>query len=57
MQVSAKTHTSQLFTLPDLCVSSLRSGHAIIICIVPILSDDPRRESYENTYIMRAFAL
>ena len=27
------------------CVSSLRRGHANLLCIVPILSDDPRRES------------
>ena len=29
----------------ELCVSSLRRGHANLLCIVPILSDDPRRES------------
>ena len=34
--------------LLDLCVSSLRRGHANLLCIVPILSDDPRRES---TYV------
>ena len=28
-----------------LCVSSLRRGHANLLCIVPILTDDPRRES------------
>ena len=38
------THTHN-FTLLDLCVSSLRRGHANILCIVPILTDDPRRES------------
>ena len=27
-------------TLLDLCVSSLRRGHANLLCIVPILSDD-----------------
>ena len=32
-------------TLPDLCVSSLRRGHANLLCIVPSLTDDPRRES------------
>jgi len=32
-------------TLPDLCVSSLRRGHANLLCIIPILTDDPRRES------------
>ena len=35
----------ELFTLLDLCVSSLRRGHANLLCIVPILTDDPRRES------------
>ena len=33
------------FTLLDLCVSSLRRGHANLLGIVPILMDDPRRES------------
>ena len=37
--------SKKLFTLLDLCVSSLRRGHANLLCIVPILSDDPRRES------------
>ena len=32
-------------TLLDLCVSSLRRGHANLLCIVPILTDDPRKES------------
>ena len=36
---------STLLTLLDLCVLSLRRGHANIVCIVPILTDDPRRES------------
>ena len=35
----------KLFTLLDLCVSPLRRGHANLLCIVPILTDDPRRES------------
>ena len=35
----------ELVTLLDLCVSSLRRGHANLLCIVPILTDDPRRES------------
>ena len=34
-----------MFTLLDLGVSSLRRGHANLLCIVPILTDDPRRES------------
>jgi len=29
-------------------VSSLRRGHANLLCIVPILTDDPRRESETN---------
>jgi hypothetical protein len=28
----------------DLCVSSLRRGHANLLCIVPILSDVPKDE-------------
>ena len=40
-----------LFTLLDLCVSSLRRGYANILCIVPICTDDPRRESYIYIYI------
>ena len=36
---------NKLVTLLDLCVSSLRRGHANLLCIVPILTDDPRRES------------
>ena len=35
----------KLGTLLDLCVSSLRRGHANLLCIVPILTDVPRRES------------
>ena len=31
--------------LLDLCVSSLRRGHANLLCVVPTLTDDPRRES------------
>ena len=38
----------KLFTLLDLCVSSLRRGHANLLCIVPILTDDPRRESIKS---------
>ena len=34
-----------MFTLLDLCVSSLRRGHANLLCTVPILTDDPRSES------------
>ena len=35
----------QSFTLLDVCVSSLRRGHANLLCVVPILTDDPRRET------------
>jgi hypothetical protein len=37
-----------LFTLLDLCVSSLRRGHANLLCIIPILTDDPRSESEKS---------
>ena len=43
-------HRKKLFTLLDLCVSSLRRGHANLLCIVPILTDDPRRESSWGWY-------
>ena len=33
-----------LFTLLDWRVSSLRRGHANIICVAPSLTDDTRRE-------------
>ena len=33
------------FSLLDWRVSSLRRGHASLLCIVPTLTDDPRRES------------
>jgi hypothetical protein len=42
---SSKGKKKALFTLLDLCVSSLRRGHANLLCIVQILTDDPRRES------------
>ena len=38
----SKELPKKLFTLLDLCVSSLRRGHANLLCIVPILADDPR---------------
>ena len=34
-----------VLTLLDASVPSLRRGHANILCVVPILTDDPRRES------------
>ena len=43
--LEATASDKKLFTLLDLCVSSLRRGHANLLCIVPILTDDPRRES------------
>ena len=36
---------NKLFTHLDLCVSSLRRGHANLLCLAPMLTDDPRRES------------
>ena len=33
----------------DLCVSSLRRGHANLLCIVPILTDVPKDTSFRNT--------
>ena len=37
----------------DLCVSSLRRGHANLLCIVPILSDVPEgtRSGASSSYI------
>ena len=40
-----KRRSKKLFTLLDWCVSSLRRGHANLLYIVLILTDDPRRES------------
>jgi len=45
-----QTAGKKLFTLLDLCVSSLRRGHANLLCIVPILTDDPRRESKRSSW-------
>ena len=33
-----------MFALLGLCVSSLRRGHANLLRVVPIVTDDPRRE-------------
>ena len=41
---SAGSRCSNWFTFVDVCVSPLRGGHANLPCIVPILTDDPRRE-------------
>ena len=41
-------------TLLDLCMSSLRRGHANHLCIVPILTDDLRRGSkFRNCWLQR----
>ena len=40
-----ETKPNKLVTLLDLCVSSFCRGHASVFCIVPTLTDDPRRES------------
>ena len=43
LHFSVSSLKKKLFTLLDLCVSSLRRGHANLLCIVPILSDDLER--------------
>ena len=48
-QTSKKKIAKKLFTLLDLCVSSLRRGHANLLCIVPILTDALRRGSKSST--------
>ena len=47
----ASSHHSKLFTLLDLRVSSLSRGHANLLYIVPMLTDDPRRESLTHLRI------
>ena len=42
-----------MFTLLDVCVSSLRRGHANHLCVVLILADDPRRESEMPWHFLR----
>ena len=37
-----------MFTILDLRVSSLRRGHANLLCVVPILTDDPMISSLSN---------
>ena len=44
-QLAFARSIDKLFTLLDVCVSSLRRGHANLLFSVPILTDDPRRES------------
>ena len=43
--INKRKKGQKIDTLLDLCVSSLRRGHANLLCIVPILTDDLRRES------------
>ncbi len=46
--VSSRAHKilkKKFDTILDFCVSSLRRGHANLLCIVPILTDDLRRGS------------
>merc|ERR1711894_12065 len=42
---SLENKCKKLVSLLDLCVSSLRRGHANLLCIFPILTDDLRGES------------
>jgi hypothetical protein len=42
-------------TLLDLSVSSLRRGHANLLCIVPILADDP--EGFQHITVSHPFKL
>ena len=45
-----------IYIIPlDLCVSSVRRGHANLPCIAPILTDDPRRES--DRFVLSCFVL
>ena len=56
-EVGPPTSTNiQLLTLLDLRVSSLRRGRANLLCIVPILTDDPRREFPLTSTSMRPAA-
>ena len=45
ISLRTKIIPTKLLTLLDLRVSSLRKGHVNLLCLVPILTDDPRRES------------
>ena len=42
----------RMLTLPGLCMSSLRRGHANLLCTVQLLTDDPRRESTWRTGLL-----
>ena len=43
--LSPRPEAKKVDTILDFCVSSLRRGHANLLCIVPILTDDLRRGS------------
>ena len=45
LEPDAEQCAKKLFTLLDLCVSSLRRGHANLLRIFPTLTDAPRRAS------------
>ena len=44
-RVQGPSKKKNVDTILDFCVSSLRRGHANLLCIVPILTDDLRRGS------------
>jgi len=44
--VPPRNNQTKSAILLDLCVSSLRRGHANLLCIVPIFTDDHRSGSY-----------
>ena len=43
---------ADMFPLLDLCVSSLRRDHADLLCIVPMFTHDPQRESGDNKHVL-----
>ena len=47
-QIKGKKRQKKFGPFLDLCVSSLRRGHANLLCIVPILSDVPEGTLYCN---------
>ena len=57
--IGSSSRIKKLVTLLDLCVSFLRRGHTNLLCIVPILSDDPRKVSdlLSNLFIIRFIQL
>ena len=52
VEAFAELLARDMFTLLDLCVSSLRRGHANLLCIAPMLTDDPRRESASTRHVV-----